>query len=225
MRIFITAFLIFLTGCGATIQYQKNYKNFDLSKVDENQGVVIGRVDVELEAKPYDARLCGFCMGSVCHQLFEDGYVFMPLEQGNVPIVSISCDLPGPRGNREYRFGVDQFQVKPGITYIGNLLFSIKKWSSRAYTTSKSEDYTDYQTRKMSGEVDNHLDALVKDEIDGLLSDMFFVFTDASKKRTYYEYSASVSAEDDMSDVLEVFRQQVKKEAQVEKNIIKIKPD
>ena len=120
MRIFIIVTLIFLTGCGST----PHYRQFDLSKVNEHQGVIIGKIEVEYNSRPYPVGGCRFCVDGDCHQLLNPGYVFMPIGLGKVFNTFLACGYP-VLGRGDHKFEVDSFEVKPGVTYFGNLLFSV----------------------------------------------------------------------------------------------------
>ncbi|MDH5763729.1 MAG: hypothetical protein OEZ51_12155 [Nitrospinota bacterium] len=222
---------VFLMACETT---GYNYKELDLSKVDENEGVVIGKVGVEFNSKPFDKRKCVFCIGSVCHQLLGNGYVFMPVEKGTVPRVGISCDFPGLISNgSKYFFGPDQFVVGPGITYMGNLLFSVNIASSSTYATPLRE-YDKPVADDSKGIVGLGLDGLVGtkphsyspegiEDFGVALAGNLFVADDTPEARTYNELSYEVSIDDDMSDVREAFLTQInRQEIQIEKKIIKV---
>lgn len=178
MRIFIAVLLILLAGCGAT----RSYKDFNLSKVDKSLGVIIGKVDIEYNSRPFGANRCRFCISRDCHQLLGDGYVFMPVGKYDVTNVLLVCGYPDV-GRGDHLFEVGPFEVKPGIIYLGNLVFSVSSRITKSYTTY----YPKYE------------------------------------EHTHYELFATVTVEDDMEDVVKVFRQQVKrKDIPVEKNLLDI---
>jgi hypothetical protein len=110
----------------------------------------------------------------------NEGYVFMPVGKYDVTNVLLVCGYPDV-GRGDHLFEVGPFEVKPGATYFGNLLFSVSSQVTKSYTTyyPKYEEHTDY------------------------------------------ELYATVTVEDDMEDVVKVFRQQVKrKDIPVDKNLI-----
>lgn len=226
MRVFIVVALILLAGCGPN-----NYKKFDLSNVDESQGVFIGKIDVRYNSNPFETTGCRFCAGSACQFLLEEGYVFLPLEKGPLTGGRLSCSYPNVCCEG-ILFSVEPIEVKSGIFYFGNLIFSVDIESfSTNPTAPKSTslpgmDYNNsYQERRRRGEVKGVGDVLAKDAIGDLLSAMLFP-DDDSEGRTYYVLSTTVFVEDDMPDVLEVFRKQVNKEdVKVEKYLFDIKLD
>lgn len=117
--------LIGLTGCTS------NYKDFKVSDVGEDEGVVIGKVNVVYNNNPYNTDLCKFCIGSTCHELLKEGYVFITLRRDeDHSAVSLFCHYIGGQGDRMHTFKISPLKVKPGVTYIGNLLFSTKEVSS-----------------------------------------------------------------------------------------------
>jgi hypothetical protein len=234
MRIFIIAALIILAGCGTS-----NYKKFDLSGVHESQGVIIGKIDIKYNHRLFDSTGCQFCAGSACQSLLDDGYVFMPVGKGPLTQGRLSCsnpdfccDVPS--------FTVESFEVGSDIIYFGNLIFTVYDTSPGSYTapvgTTRTitviegipEDYFDdnnYQRRKMNGEVTGHVDDFGKAVTREFASWLFtYDYDDTSGPRAPYIVYFDVSVKDGMTDVLEVFRTQVKnKDAKVEKNIFNIK--
>jgi len=124
MRVLIINVLTLLAGCGLL----KHYKKFDLSKVHESQGVIIGKVDVKNNSRPFEITGCQFCAGTdtdtACHHLLEDGYVFMPVGKGPLTEGRLSCSYPNVCCE-DILFSVDAFEVTPEIAYFGNLIFTV----------------------------------------------------------------------------------------------------
>lgn len=228
--IFIVVCLVILTGCGT-----RHYKQFDLSNVSENQGVIIGKIDIQYNYRPFDSTGCRFCAGSACQYLLDDGYVFMSVEKGPLAQGRLSCSHP------DIFYTVESFEVGSDIIYFGNLFFTVYDTSPDANTapvgttrtTSLIPDVPDdhfddqnYQRRKMNGEVTSHVDDFGKAVIQDFaswLTTYDYKDTSGGQPAPYLVYS-DVSVKDGMSDVLEVFRTQVKnKNVKVRKNIFKIK--
>jgi hypothetical protein len=91
-RILTVVLLIFLAGCAS------NYKDFKTSNVGDDEGVVIGKVSVAYKDSSYNTDLCEFCIGSTCHKLLKEGYVFMPLKSGEShSSLSLECHYTGGR--------------------------------------------------------------------------------------------------------------------------------
>lgn len=231
MKNFVIVLLMFVAGCGT-----RNYKEFDFSNVPESQGVIIGKIDIKYNSQLLDTTVCKFCAGSACQSLLDDGYVFMPVEKG--PLTqgrlycshpNFCCDVPN--------FIVESFEVGSGIIYFGNLIFTVIDTSPNPYTppsrsTPVTEDpwvnyFDDYERRKMNGEVTSSADAIAKGVIRDTASSLYSaVFSSevTSSQRAPYTVYFDVSVKDSMTDVIEVFRAQVKnKDIKVEKNIFNIK--
>ena len=129
MRVLIIVVsLLFLAGCGST----PHHKQFDLSKVEARQGVIIGKINVEYNSVPFPTAGCTFCVDLDCHRLLQEGYVFMPIGRGDVYNTFFTCSYPVV-GRGDHVFKVDSFAVKPGVTYFGNLLFSVNSRVTRVY--------------------------------------------------------------------------------------------
>lgn len=223
MKFFLIVLLTVLAGCGTS-----NYKKFDLSDVHESQGVIIGKVDVRFNSKPFEFTGCQFCVGThtgtACHHLVEDGYVFMPVGKGPLTEGRLSCLYPDVCCE-DIVFAVDSFEVTPEITYFGNLNFTVDIESFSACPVpvkTDPPDYSDYEERKRRGEITSFEDALLTEAIEGLVSEIFS--SGGDKHRVQYKISFGVSVEDSMADVIEVFRGQIKKEdVEVQKNLFKMK--
>ena len=213
MKTFVILLLMFVAGCGTS-----NYKKFDLSNVHESQGVIIGKVDVRFNSKPFDFTGCQFCAGTeagtACHHLLEDGYVFMPVGKGPLTEGRLSCSYPDVCCE-DILFSVESFEVGTGIIYFGNLVFTVDDESPQiniiapVQTAPVTKDlpvdyHTDYQRRKMNGEVTSHVDAFAKDVIDDFAS--WLVSSDDTKQHVSYKIYFDVSVEDGMKGVMEVFR-------------------
>lgn len=130
MKITIAILLMVLAGCAS------NYKDFKVSDVDDDEGIVIGKVSVDYNNNPYNTDLCKFCIGSTCHELLKDGYVIMPLKRNeDNSTISLECHYIGGQGDRTHILNIKPLKVKPGVTYVGNFLFSNKEVSSDQLTS------------------------------------------------------------------------------------------
>lgn len=115
MKIVVVVLLMILTGCSSS------YKDFKVSDVDENEGIAIGKINVVYNGKPHNKE-CKICISSTCHKLTEEGFVFMPLEQGPVVIETLLCKDGMTEQNQSFQGA--QFEVRQGVTYFGNLTFN-----------------------------------------------------------------------------------------------------
>jgi hypothetical protein len=220
--IFLTSFSMIMMGCGT-----RHYKQFELSNVNENQGVIIGKIDIKYNYRPFDSTGCRFCAGSACQYLLDDGYVFMSVGKGPLTQGRLSCSYPN------IYYTVKSFEVGSDIIYFGNLIFTVYDTSPAPNTPpvrptparEKPEvDYfEDYERRKMNGEVTSHVDAIAKGVIDDTVSSLFSSDGTSGPRAPYIIYF-DVSVKDGMTEVVKVFRSQVKnKDVNVEKNIFDIK--
>ena len=119
--IVVAGLLMILTGCSS------NYKNFKLSDIDEGEGTIIGKIQVVLNDEDY-SNLCYVCINSSCQNLTEEGYVFMPMKQGTAQIEKVYCET-GVSESKQVLQGA-QFEVKPGVTYFGDVTLDWKKDAS-----------------------------------------------------------------------------------------------
>ena len=226
MKNIVIVFLMLLAACTTS----SNHKRFDLPAAEENKGVLIGKVDVKYDLGNFDSEMCRFCIDRVCPQLLEEGYVFMALKQVDVARARLSCFYPDI-GYINHLFEVSQLEVKPGIVYFGNLTVTVKFESSHTFDNPNyvppkpepPEDYSHSQTSYGTSNIAKQLAIdMMRDTVDGIVD--VFVSDYTPETITAYDMPATVSVEDGMSGVVEVFRKQVgKDDVQVEKNLIDIK--
>lgn len=117
MNICIVTLLILLAGCAGS------YKDLDTDKLSDDEGVAIGKVTVIYNGKPYNHE-CQICIQSSCQDLTEEGWVFMRLKQGGALIEELYCSEGITRQNQAFEGA--GFEVKPGVTYFGDLTFNWK---------------------------------------------------------------------------------------------------
>ncbi len=211
MRILLVIILILLAGCGT-----RHYKQFDLADIKENQGVIIGKIDVKYNYLPFDTTGCKFCAGFACQSLLDDGYVFMSVEKGPLTQGRLSCSNP------DISYLVESFEVGSDIVYFGNLIFTVIDTSPNPGAVPVRSTARTIKLIKEAPE-DYYVDDFGKAAIRDFASWLTSVEVTPNQRAPYKIYF-DVSVKDDMKDVLEVFRAQVKnKEVKVEKNIFNIK--
>jgi hypothetical protein len=198
MKVFIIIFLVFLTGCAS------NYKDFKASDVRDDEGIVIGKVEVTYNKEPYNIDLCKFCIGSNCHDLLDEGYVFMSLiRDEDYSSISLFCHYIGGQGERTHIFNISPLKVKTGVTYIGNLLFLANEVSSGQLT----QDMV-LPERTSSGRA-------------GMLGAVGVLLL--PERKPIQVVAAMLAVKDDMPSVLSAYQKQVgDEEAQAEKSIVTV---
>jgi hypothetical protein len=198
MKIIAILILIVLAGCAT------NYKDFKVSDVRDDEGVVIGKVEVTYNKEPYNIDLCKFCIGSNCHDLLDEGYVFMSLiRDEDYSSISLFCHYIGGQGDRTHIFNSNPLEVKPGVTYIGNLIFSANEILSDQLTPDMVLPQKTYSGRA------------------GMLGVVGVLLL--PERKPIQVVGAMLSVKDDISSVLSAYQKQVGDESvQAEKSIVTV---
>lgn len=184
-KIVVVVLLMFLMGCSS------NYKSFKLSNVDEGEGTIIGKIQVVLNGEDY-SNLCYVCINSSCQNLTLEGYVFMPMKQGTAQIEKVYCET-GVSESKQVLQGA-QFEVKPGVTYFGDVTLDWKKDRSSSGGAKFMSAAFGLIGRTLAQGVETGVDGEIK-----------------------------MSVKDDMSSVLKTFREQMgKNDIQAEKSIVSV---
>ena len=240
-RFFLILFLIFLTGCVS------DYKNFKLSNLDDNEATVIGKIEIVYD-NHQSTESCRFCIDSTCQDLTREGYFFMSMGMGAPEQLWVKCDRRIDFDKRSYfSFKIEPFEVFSGVNYFGDFIFNVEKVSYLKPVYCFNENHNrgpkiphgpqvveDTSLDWIGMLIDMLLDQQPEEYIPAEPTDFGIAFfgsmlisddspDDCPKARMERYFAVSVSEQDNMQAVLDVFRKQVGDEKiQAEYNPMKI---